>query len=158
MSMPEAVEMILAILAGGGAGPGTGWFHPSQTRYGWPWLAERMDSDKDNAITVSEFQGPPDLFQRLDRDGDGKLTPADFDWTPPRQTTMEAPPPGFVPPSRWTLLKGLFKGEIGSMRHGPALGQLAPPFRLTTQDGKRSISPEDYRGKKPVVLIFGSFT
>jgi hypothetical protein len=70
----------------------------------------------------------------------------------------KAPPPGAGMPSRWMLLKGLFTGEIGSLHEGPALGEMAPEFRLSSQDGKRTISLSDYRGKKPVVLIFGSFT
>jgi hypothetical protein len=215
--LPEAVEMILAILDGSGAGPGSGWFHPSQKLYDWKWLAERLDANRDGVITRKEFKGPQALFDRLDRDGDGKLTRADFDWSPRsplvRQSQMAAmlfrrantgsngrlsraewvalfeqgargkdhmtsedlrallfappprprapsgkPPPGSGPPSRWLLLKALFEGEIGSMNEGPALGDQAPEFRLTTQDGKRTISLADYRGKKPVVLIFGSFT
>ena len=61
-------------------------------------------------------------------------------------------------PSRETLLKGLFSGEIGSFSEGPGLGQKAPAFSLETHDKARRISLADYRGKKPVVLIFGSFT
>jgi len=52
----------------------------------------------------------------------------------------------------------MLKGEIGSLREGPAPGAQAPAFRLRTHDGKRTVSLSDYRGKKPVVLIFGSFT
>jgi hypothetical protein len=212
--LPEAVEMILAILSGSGAGPGSGWFHPSQSRYDWKWLAERLDANRDGVITRAEFTGPAALFDRLDRDGDGKLTQADFDWSPrsplARQAQLAAmlfrradadsngrisraewealfkqaaqgkdhltpedvrallfpPPPrpaGKAPPSskmpsRWMLLKGLFQGEIGSPWEGPALGDMAPAFRLRTHDGKREIALSDYRGKKPVVLIFGSFT
>ena len=40
----------------------------------------------------------------------------------------------------------------------PSWGQEAPPFTLETHDKSRRISLADYRGKKPVVLIFGSFT
>jgi hypothetical protein len=212
--LPEGAEMILAILAGKGAGPGTGWFHPSQSRYGWKWLAARMDADGDGAITPAEFKGPRELFDRLDRDGDGKLTPADFDWSPSSPLARQAQvasmlfrradgdgngriskaewealfqqaargkdhltpedvrallfppqprrsgkaPPGAGMPSRWTLLRGALNGEIGSLCEGPALGDEAPPFRLPTQDGTRTISLADYRGKKPVVLVFGSFT
>ena len=58
----------------------------------------------------------------------------------------------------WTLLKGLFNGEIGSSTEGPSLGQESPAFTLETHDKSRRISLADYRGKKPVVLIFGSFT
>jgi hypothetical protein len=38
------------------------------------------------------------------------------------------------------------------------VGDLAPNFTLITKDGKSKISLTDYRGKKPVVLIFGSYT
>jgi hypothetical protein len=211
---PEALEMFVAILRGSGAGPGAGWFHPSQSRYDWKWLAGRMDANRDGIITRREFKGPRALFDLLDRDGDGQLTRHDFDWSPrsklaqqeqiatmlfrrgdsnsngrvsraewealfkqaagekdyltaddlrtllfpPMRPPTKAPPPGSGMPSRWTLLKGLFEGEIGSMHEGPALGEMAPAFRLPSHDGKRTISLSDYRGKKPVVLIFGSFT
>ena len=56
------------------------------------------------------------------------------------------------------LLKGLFTGELGSPYEGPEVGALAPNFTLKTQDGKQAISLGQYRNKKPVVLIFGSFT
>lgn len=39
-----------------------------------------------------------------------------------------------------------------------AVGDLAPDFRLKTKDGKHEISLSSFRGKKPVVLIFGSYT
>jgi hypothetical protein len=211
---PEALEMLVAILKGSGAGPGAGWFHPGQSRYDWKWLAGRMDANRDGVITRKEFTGPKSLFDQLDRDGDGRLTPADFDWSPrsrlaqqiqiatmlfrrgdsnidgrltrtewkalfeqaaagkdyltaddlrqllfpPMRPPEKAPPPGSGMPSRWTLLKGLFTGEIGSMHEGPAPGEMAPAFRLQSQDGKRMISLSDYHGKKPVVLIFGNFT
>lgn len=38
------------------------------------------------------------------------------------------------------------------------VGDLAPDFTLITKDGKSKISLSDFRGKKPVVLIFGSYT
>ncbi len=77
----EAVEMASAILAGSDMGPNSAWFHPARGRYGWKWLAERYDKDRDGKITPEEFTGPADLFERLDRDGDGVLTAADFDWS-----------------------------------------------------------------------------
>jgi hypothetical protein len=77
----EAVEMVSAIVRGEDMGPNTAWFHPSQSRYDWKWLAQRYDKNGDGKITAEEFSGPEMLFERLDRDGDGVLTAADFDWS-----------------------------------------------------------------------------
>lgn len=38
------------------------------------------------------------------------------------------------------------------------VGDPAPDFTLRTVDGKREVRLSDYQGKKPVVLIFGSYT
>jgi copper chaperone CopZ len=38
------------------------------------------------------------------------------------------------------------------------VGDAAPDFTLITKDGQSKIGLSDYRGKKPVVLIFGSYT
>jgi hypothetical protein len=211
--LPEAAEMLAAILWGGPVGPGRGWYHPSRSAYGWGWLAARFDADGDGAVTRREFRGPPELFDRLDRDGDGRLTAADFDWSPhspaarrdrlvealfrradrnlngrvsakewqalfkeaaggkggltredlrgllypPRPARANRPAAGGMP-SRWTLLNGLLSGEIGSPFEGPAVGEEAPAFRLRTHEGRRAVSLAEFRGKRPVVLIFGSFT
>jgi Ca2+-binding EF-hand superfamily protein len=77
----EAVQMVTAIVEGSQMGPGDGWFHPGQSRYGWDWLARRCDDDRDGKITEEEFNGPAESFERLDRNGDGALKPEDFDWS-----------------------------------------------------------------------------
>jgi hypothetical protein len=121
-------------------------------------------------------------FGRMDRNGNGRisreewdkaffqaagekgfLTPDDladhFYMPPPRspagQDKRPSAPEG---PSRWTLLKGLISGEIGSPFEGPRLAEEAPEFLLETHDKSRSIALSDFRGRKPIVLIFGSFT
>jgi hypothetical protein len=38
------------------------------------------------------------------------------------------------------------------------VGDVAPDFTLITRKGKGRITLSDYRGKKPVVLLFGSYT
>jgi hypothetical protein len=72
------------------------------------------------------------------------------------------PPPSKNPgggmPSPLTLIGGLFSGEIGSFHEGPSLGQLAPNFTLQTAERDTTIRLSQFRGKKPVVLVFGSFT
>ena len=41
---------------------------------------------------------------------------------------------------------------------GPTVGEEAPDFELRTLEGDRVVKLSDFRGKKPVVLIFGSYT
>jgi hypothetical protein len=207
----EGVEMIQAILTGSQMGPGEGWFHPGQSRYGWVWLVENFDADKDGKISRKEFPGDDALFKRLDRNGDGVLTADDFDWsdnspflqqsgmarswfskidtnsngriskeeweeffkkaskgknhlTPDdlRDALMPPQPPPSKDsgggPSPFILIKGLLSGELGSFHEGPRIGDRAPDFRLKTQDGKQEMTLGQFRGKKPVVLAFGSFT
>ena len=40
----------------------------------------------------------------------------------------------------------------------PRVGQMAPDFRLKSLDGKSETRLSQFRGKKPVVLFFGSYT
>jgi AhpC/TSA family/EF hand len=212
---PEIFEMLNAIAHGSEMGPGDGWFHGAQSRYGWNWLAAHYDANHDGRITAKEFRGPPELFKALDRNHDGVLTPADFDWSDRSPYLREAmpsriwfsridgngngritreewlayfdrirhdkayltpedlreafpvappssPPPGTKPkndgPSPVALFRGLLSGELGSMFEGPAVGDRAPDFQLRTHDGKQTIRLSQYRGQKPVVLVFGSFT
>jgi hypothetical protein len=122
-------------------------------------LFRRADADGNGRISAAEWQA---LFKKAAR-GKDHLTPEDLRalLLPPAKAAPrkagKAPRPTGMP-SRWTLLKGLFSGEIGSLREGPALGEKAPDFRLRSHDGKRTVTLSSFRGKKPVVLIFGSFT
>ena len=70
--VPEIGEMLAAILVNGSnMGPTSGWFHPSQSRYGWNWLSERFDLNKDGVLSSDELKGSARLFRALDRDGGG---------------------------------------------------------------------------------------
>jgi len=40
----------------------------------------------------------------------------------------------------------------------PAVGQNAPDFALKFLHGEKTIKLSDFKGKKPVVLVFGSYT
>ena len=40
----------------------------------------------------------------------------------------------------------------------PKAGDLAPDFTLLDISGENSVALSDFRGKKPVALVFGSFT
>ncbi len=40
----------------------------------------------------------------------------------------------------------------------PKAGDLAPDFTLRDASGEGAVTLSDFRGKRPVVLVFGSFT
>ncbi len=122
-----------------------------------PSLFYQADRDGDGKVTREEFEG---VFRALDGDGLGFLSQDElrsaFSMRLPtlgRRTV--ARPTG---PSRWTLVKGLFRQEIGSLQPGPGLEEPAPDFRLRTVDGKEEITLAKLVGPKPVVLVFGNFT
>jgi thiol-disulfide isomerase/thioredoxin len=147
----------------------------------------RLDRDRNKAITKADFDFSGSaltpspgamIFSRLDRDGSGKVTRAELDaffqsndsggqdflslsdlqeaFTPP---PASAPPsPGAGRPSKATLVRGLFRQEIGSLQPGPHLDESAPDFTLKTNDGKAEVTLSKLIGPKPVVLVFGSFT
>ena len=119
------------------------------------WVA-RGDRNNDRKLTKEEWDA---IFQRAAA-GKDHLLPEDVRtmFFPPPPSRQPSPPPPGMMPSQRTLLKGLFNGELGSAQPGPELGTMAPDFTLTTENGKKTVTLSDYRGKKPVVLIFGSFT
>ena len=57
-------------------------------------------------------------------------------------------------------------GQQRGGRHGGDLrmpdtlrvGDAAPDFKLKTKDGSREVTLSSFKGKRPVVLVFGSFT
>ncbi len=147
-------------------------------------LFRRLDRNQDGALSTADFdwsgrspsrqpEGQAALwFRRLDADGNGRISRREWDaffdraargkdhltpddladaLTPPAARAEGGPSPGI-------LLKGLLQGDLGSFHEGPPVGSPAPDFALRTQDGAREIRLSQFRGKKPVVLIFGSFT
>ena len=42
--------------------------------------------------------------------------------------------------------------------NAPKSGDLAPDFELLDVDGEHRVRLSDFRGRKPVALVFGSFT
>jgi len=211
--MPELFEQIRSNFSTAPRTSGSpgGWYHPSISRYTWPWLSSRFDGNGDGTILPAEFTGPVDVWARLDRDHDGVLAATDFDWSERsawyqmarqgsrRFDTIDSDANGRITAEEWQAfftvvadgkdhltnddlrdamfinaerprsrfatfadrvdrLKVILNGDIGSMFEGPALGAPAPDFTLTSQDRRGVVSLSEYRGKKPVVLIFGSFT
>jgi len=114
----------------------------------------RADADHNEKISSAEWQA---LFQEAAK-GKDSLSREDLHALlfPPPPPRSKKPTAGM--PSPMTLVKGLFNGEIGSLHEGPSVGQPAPNFTLKTFDKEKTISLSRFRGQKPVVLVFGSFT
>ena len=43
-------------------------------------------------------------------------------------------------------------------REAPKAGEMAPDFTLFDNTGTQTVTLSDFRGKKPVALVFGSYT
>ena len=151
-------------------------------------LFDRLDRDRDGWIDRGDFdwsyQSPwvklssaaAGRFRAIDLNSNGRvskaewgkffdragaskdhLTPDDFrDALIAPSKKPEGPPPDM--PTTLTLITGLLKGEVGSVFEGPRVGELAPEFVLPTIDRKAAVDFHQIRGKRPVVLVFGSFT
>jgi len=123
-------------------------------------LFYRADRDGNGKLTPEEVDA---YFKAADRDGLGFLSLADLQQlVPGRPPARRRPDPGQAAapegPTRSTLLRGLFRQEIGSLSPGPSVGETAPDFALRTVDGGGEIRLSELPGGKPVVLVFGNFT
>jgi len=151
-------------------------------------LFAALDRDGDGAITADDLDWSDNsryasqlgvaqqLLRRADADGNKKVSRQEwdklFDDLAKGKKDLEAedlrrllfpPSPGRPAggggmPPREVLLFGLLTGEIGSGAEGPSLDAWAPDFRLKSPDGKITIALSEFKGKRPVALIFGSFT
>jgi hypothetical protein len=150
------------------------------------WFA-RLDRNRDGAITSDDLDWSDSnsyvqmsnvvnrLFRKLNAEGHGHLTKEEllqfFEKAADGKDYLSADDfrgallagwsAGSRPsdmPSRATLIRGLFAGEIGSMSEGPKLNDVAPDFTLKTVDGKHTIQLTKLNKAKPVVIVFGSFT
>ena len=52
----------------------------------------------------------------------------------------------------------LMKEQLALNKLAPKTGDLAPDFTLQDISGSESVTLSDFRGKKPVALVFGSYT
>jgi len=112
-------------------------------------LLERIksaDKDKDGKITKTEFKALgrrlSRLFSRIDRNGDDVIDSKEL-------KAVE---------NRFRGRRN--RGRRGGKRPGEVAetGKKAPDFKLKTLDGKRQVHLASFTGKKPVALIFGSYT
>ena len=148
----------------------------------------RLDRDDDGVIAATDFdwsersawyqmarQGSR-RFDMIDSDGNGRITSEEWqeyfavvadgkdhltndDLRDAMFVNAERPRSRLATfADRVDRFKVILNGDIGSMFEGPALGAPAPDFTLASHDHQGFVRLSDHRGKKPVVLIFGSFT
>ncbi len=55
-------------------------------------------------------------------------------------------------------IQKLMKDHKNKKDTAPAVGSYAPNFKLKTMDGAKEVELASFKGKKPVVLVFGSYT
>lgn len=125
-----------------------------------PEAFESVDENHDGAIDRAEFTGPESrpgsdrfapVLAAADADRDGKLTLAELqDWAKLRDrdqdgrlSRRERTRPGREPPVGW------FK---------PGEREKSPDFTLPRDEGAETVTLSSFAGKRPVALIFGSFT
>jgi EF hand len=123
-------------------------------------LFAENDADKDGALDRAELAGPesrpgPDrigpLLAAADADKDGRLTLAELKtWALARDkdddgriSVRERMTPGHEPKTGW---------------FEPAAREPAPDFTLPLEEGRGTVTLSSFRDRKPVALIFGSFT
>jgi len=138
-SMVLLFSLILAVMLSGAAfAQPKGAKGDKGAKKGGPgWDFVKLDDENgDGKVAEDEFSGPPSVFPNLDKDGDGFLTEAEVPKAPP----------------------GAKDGRPPRVDKGPKAGTVAPVFTLKSLDGKEEFDLESFRGKKPVVLFFGSYT
>ncbi len=123
----------------------------------WEFLSKKYDSNQDGAITLEEYKRGTDTFQRLDTNGDGKLTAQDLENLKrerPRMERGKVPAVGELAPDfKLHPLEPAPKAEELSRKQ-----QAKKPARKETVTKPKPIRLSDFKDKKPVALIFGSYT
>jgi hypothetical protein len=118
-------------------------------------LFMRADRNGDGRLTLDELTA---FYKRCDRDDQGFLSLMDVQEAFLPGKPLKGSSGGPDGPKQDTLIRGLFRQEIGSLQPGPALGAPAPDFTLKTVDGSKELTLSKLIGPKPVVLIFGNVT
>lgn len=124
-------------------------------------LFNRLDKDSNGRVTMPELA---EFFRYGDKEELEFLTPEDLRFAmdpPPSKKPASEPddnPTSAGPSTPAAALRMFLRGELGWLNSGPQPGDAAPDFTLPTHDGTANVKLSDSFGKRPVVLVFGSFT
>jgi hypothetical protein len=131
------------------------------SRSSWEFLSEKYDKDGDGKVSADEYDRGKKTFDRLDADGDGFITSEDLKDRRRGRPEMDRglPPkagevaPNFhldclSPPSKTEAERKIAEHEAKKR------AQKKDPTKATA----RRVRLSDFKDKKPVALIFGSYT
>jgi hypothetical protein len=115
-------------------------------------LFARADRDANGKVTREELDA---FFRATDTGGQGFLSLSDLQESLPQPVRS---PQNSGGASKATLVRSLFRQELGSLQPGPKLGESAPDFTLKIVNRQEEVTLSKLIGPKPVVLVFGNFT
>ena len=131
------------------------------SRSSWEFLAEKYDKNGDSKVSADEYDRGKETFERLDANGDGFITAKDIKSRRSERPQMDRGQPPKVgdtapdfhldslpPPPKTEAERKIAEHE--AKKQTPKEGQtkaMTPRVRLS-----------DFKDKKPVALIFGSYT
>ena len=124
-------------------------------------LFGRLDTDSNGRVTRDELD---EFFRYGDKEELEFLSPEDFRFAiddPPLKEHEDKPDANLAsagPSTPAAAFKMFLRGDLGWLTSGPQVGDAAPDFTLPTHDGTANVTLSDSFGKRPVVLVFGSFT
>lgn len=105
-------------------------------------IIKALDVNEDGELSAEEIERAPAALQSLDKNDDGKLTE---DELRPDRSMRDSD-------------RRRDERESRGSDNAPKVGDEAPPFKLKSLDGKSKTDLAKFKGKKPVVLLFGSYT
>jgi hypothetical protein len=124
-------------------------------------LFRRLDKDSNGRVTMDELA---EFFRHGDKEQLEFLTPEDLRFAideplvKKRGASTDEPPVSTGPDTPAAAFRMFLRGDMGWLTSGPQLGDPAPEFTLPKHDGTSNVTLSDSFGKRPVVLVFGSFT
>ena len=138
---------------------------PASVAFGQGGFGE-ADADGDGKVSASEletyvqgkltdFDKFEQLMAKLDTDKNGSLSEAEFE---NRMTAVQAIMQGGEETTQQRPARRGRRGQRGPEEGALKVGDEAPTFKLKSLDGESETDLAEFKGEKPVVLIFGSYT
>ena len=115
----------------------------------WEYLAKKYDANSDGKISRKEYDRDDEHWQRLDADGDGFVTRSEVEADDGRRGRGRPNRERVDPP------------KVGVKAPNFDLERLPPPPKKGAKPKKQKVEKvklSSFKGKKPVALIFGSYT